>query len=108
MFTPALAAISRVEAPSNPLAANTSSAVARIRALVEVGASRACWTAVRTTASPSLVDQMIDCFIVNGLHRCQGWGKATKEGGKMTRRSMLVALGAATLMGCFVPPRATL
>jgi hypothetical protein len=47
MFTPAAAAISRVEAPSKPLAANTSSAAARIRALVEDGASRALFKAER-------------------------------------------------------------
>lgn len=47
MLTPAAAAISRVDAPSNPLAANTSSAAFRMRALVDEGASRALLRAER-------------------------------------------------------------
>src|SRR5262252_6047993 len=46
MFTPARAAISRVEAPSKPCAAKISSAAARMRALVEPGASRALSSAL--------------------------------------------------------------
>ena len=49
MFTPARAAISRVEAPWNPFAANTSSAAARMRPLVDPGASRAFSSADLTT-----------------------------------------------------------
>ena len=45
MLTPARAAMSRVEAPPYPRAANTSSAAPRMRALVEPGASRAFWRA---------------------------------------------------------------
>src|SRR5437773_4497308 len=41
MLTPARAAISRVDAPWKPLAAKTSSAAPRMRALVDPGASRA-------------------------------------------------------------------
>src|SRR5947209_6444836 len=41
MLTAARLAISRVDAPSKPRAAKTSSAAARMRALVEPGASRA-------------------------------------------------------------------
>src|SRR5262249_3277693 len=41
MFTPARAAISRVDAPGNPREANTCSAADRMRALVDPGASRA-------------------------------------------------------------------
>src|SRR5262249_19874213 len=41
MLTPARAAISRVDAPVKPRAANTSSAADRMRALVDPGASRA-------------------------------------------------------------------
>jgi hypothetical protein len=47
MFTPAAAAISRVEAPSNPLPANTTSAAVRMRAFVDDGASRALISAER-------------------------------------------------------------
>src|SRR5262245_18311358 len=48
MFTAARAAISRVEAPSNPRSAKTSSAAARMRAFVDPGASRAFSRAVFT------------------------------------------------------------
>jgi hypothetical protein len=47
MLTAADDAISRVDAPSNPLAAKTASAAARIRALVDDGASRALFSAER-------------------------------------------------------------
>jgi hypothetical protein len=46
-LTAAAEAISRVEAPSNPLAAKTDSAAARMRALVDAGASRALFSAER-------------------------------------------------------------
>src|SRR5258706_2367459 len=49
MFTCAFDAISRVEAPANPLTAKTPSAAARISALVEAGASRAFSNAERMT-----------------------------------------------------------
>ncbi len=51
MLTPAAAAISRVEAPSKPLAANTASAAVRMRALVDAGASRTLVNAARGTRS---------------------------------------------------------
>src|SRR5262245_50622769 len=54
MFTPARAAISRVEAPGNPREAKTSSAAARMRALVEPGASRALSRAVLFTTCECL------------------------------------------------------
>src|SRR5262245_56187007 len=54
MLTPALAAISRVEAPGNPREAKTSSAAVRMRALVEPGASRALSSAVLFTTCECL------------------------------------------------------
>ena len=49
MFTPARAAISRVEAPSKPRAANTYSAALRMRAMVDPGPPRAFSSAVLLT-----------------------------------------------------------
>src|SRR5215470_7998185 len=57
MLTPARAAISRVEAPGNPFAANTSSAAARMRPLVDPGASRACSSADLTTRTGDSIDR---------------------------------------------------
>src|SRR4029077_1800957 len=54
MLTSARAAISRVDAPWNPFAANTSSAAARMRPLVEPGASRAFSSADLTTRTKRL------------------------------------------------------
>src|SRR5262249_42417822 len=54
MFTPARAAISRVDAPVKPRAAKTSSAAERMRALVEPGASRAFSRAVLVTMTGCL------------------------------------------------------
>src|SRR5437763_14474653 len=57
MLTPARAAISRVEAPWNPFAANTSSAAARMRAFVDPGASRAFSSADLTTRTGDSIDR---------------------------------------------------
>src|SRR4030095_14912736 len=54
MFTPARAAISRVDAPVKPRAAKTSSAAERMRALVDPGASRAFSSAVLLTTADCL------------------------------------------------------
>ena len=52
MLTPARPAMSRVEAPANPLVANTSSAAPRMRALVEAGAARTFCKVERFTFLP--------------------------------------------------------
>src|SRR5262249_20948992 len=55
MYTPPRAHISRVEAPSKPRAAKISSAAARMRALVEPGASRALSSALFITGPGRLI-----------------------------------------------------
>src|SRR5690349_23440741 len=94
MLTPARAAISRVEAPWNPFAANTSSAAARMRAFVDPGASRAFSSADLTTRTAiQSIDRVRVPRRLRGVNQ-ESRRRARRECRRARRRSLLELRGA--------------